>query len=342
MKSSSVLFALTTLLALTGVAETNTQEPKLSTSVDAKVESIKAAYEKIKNLDTSRFRNIKMKLVEGGVNGGGGLECALRAKAIAKVLSDSVDSLQSLNQAKVNLVQLKETLKVVNYLPGFDLQVDGKKVDAINFPQLNVVILEQNADRCLQIFGDLEAGTALLAHEALGILGIDDTEYQISKNIIIELKNWKAKQNSQRRDTKTTLNAVVTAHLQRCMDLVSRGYNYECVKDEGNVSIIEIDRAGLFQFYLGEYFVLCGDPVTCLDPKEYYPKNITVEDLIALETEILRNSSVDVEKSDGIRGTTIYAYVPWYDKKPGVACQKVPDQTQAEKYSYDCHLPNNR
>jgi hypothetical protein len=123
----------------------------------------------------------------GGMDSGGGNACLLEIKALQDDVLKATDQLVSLQQAGVDKKEFKKTLTDAHFDIGKNLTKDGAPVDALNFPALSLIRLDE--DRCGEALKTLTSGMALLTHETLGLMKVNDAapDFKISKNVLNEL-----------------------------------------------------------------------------------------------------------------------------------------------------------
>jgi len=121
--------------------------------------------------------------VTGGVVGNGGDEYALQFIAVAR---DVVGYLSIVNPSGIKLPDLIEAIDSTKVESTNDqLNLQGVPKDAMNYPAEKRIIF--NRKRWDSI-SNKNQKSALVLHEYLGILGVDDTGYKLSKIMLTSLE----------------------------------------------------------------------------------------------------------------------------------------------------------
>lgn len=127
--------------------------------------------------------------VFGPGSGGGGNICGL---AIQRVTADLLRYFQEVPAGKAPSYReaLYEGISQVKFLAGSDLMLRGQSVNAINYSEQKIIVLDQVACDLLQK-GDKQ-GKMFLLHEYLGLANVEDENYQISTNLVEDLVRIRA------------------------------------------------------------------------------------------------------------------------------------------------------
>ncbi|MGZ3768508.1 MAG: hypothetical protein ACXVCP_07540 [Bdellovibrio sp.] len=120
----------------------------------------------------------------GPGSGGGGNACAMGIVKLTKQILQ-----QNFNQTLLQRDQeqaLKAAMQTAIFVQGENLHpVRGEKKNAINFPDLQLVVVDNKA--CEVIVDGGAPGFSLLVHEYMGLANIDDRDYNASWSFIEKL-----------------------------------------------------------------------------------------------------------------------------------------------------------
>ncbi|WP_413287637.1 hypothetical protein [Bdellovibrio sp. HCB337] len=143
------------------------------------------------DLNNLQENSIKVEKREGPSSGGGGNTCALMLKQNAIELLARIkdyplfqkDSVAAILESKIKAAKFQagENLYIEGrdiYFKGRTIHIDAKKVEAINYPDKNTIVIEQSFCDNVSTLSIASLGTTL--HEYLGLALLDDTKYQIS------------------------------------------------------------------------------------------------------------------------------------------------------------------
>lgn len=136
-------------------------------------------------LEPKRAPDIKFEKREGPGSGGGGNSCALMIKENTRDLLKKLSEYAPLRSEEVYFKKLLSSIRQAKFLLGENLYIEGKKVQAINYPDLNTIVVEPSF--CEQMETISLKSMGILLHEYLGLARIDDTEFQISGDLIQKL-----------------------------------------------------------------------------------------------------------------------------------------------------------
>lgn len=141
----------------------------------------------------------------GSAPGGGGM-CVLRLRSLREALVDISESIKTLKVADVDTREFVHTLKTAQFDTGEKLvttkyKPEGTSVDFLNYPDKGLIVADKNT--CQSSLKDPRAALTILVHEVLGLMQIEDSENQISKNVLIELNRSSVENNG--RDVFTEL-----------------------------------------------------------------------------------------------------------------------------------------
>lgn len=125
--------------------------------------------------------DIKSEIRQGPGSGGGGNSCALMLKQNTVEILSKIKLYPLFQQDGVGEI-LEQTIKSAQFYIGKDLYINGKKVEAINYPVDKAIYVEQAF--CDKISVLSAASIGLTLHEYLGLAGFDDTQYQISGDFV--------------------------------------------------------------------------------------------------------------------------------------------------------------
>lgn len=123
------------------------------------------------------------KEVMGPRTGGGGNSCSLAIVQNVTRLTGMLSSIKGELLAEDDVDRLRDIIKKAKFYVADRLVLNGQVKDAINYPREGVVVLSKN-------FCDTEMiepsgrSMSLLLHEFLGLAGIDDRQYQISRHFL--------------------------------------------------------------------------------------------------------------------------------------------------------------
>lgn len=127
---------------------------------------------------------------EGAGSSGGGSQCLLKLHAIRDVLIKASPQIKSFQSANITSADFSSKLSRTNFDIGKNLMLEGKVVDAINYPDNLAPTIVVDQDRCDSLLANLDDGMSFLTHEIMGLMGKETREdYSISKNVLNELKN---------------------------------------------------------------------------------------------------------------------------------------------------------
>lgn len=118
----------------------------------------------------------------GGMDSSGGDGFALEFVQIAHELLTQLSSDTTSSSQKVNLEQLSKAIETTR-VESVDenLILDGVLKDAINSPSQKLITINRKSWEAMQ---NPRSKVALVLHEYLGIMGTDDTKYQLSSIIL--------------------------------------------------------------------------------------------------------------------------------------------------------------
>ena len=120
----------------------------------------------------------------GGVgHGGGGDAIALEFVSYGKLLADSLVRIESLREAVPEVEQAKfaEAVASTRVYSRDQLNLNGMEVDAINYPDSRLILLNRSRWSAYGSYAPKQV--ALVFHEYLGILRLDDSNYRISTRL---------------------------------------------------------------------------------------------------------------------------------------------------------------
>lgn len=115
---------------------------------------------------------------QGGVISGGGDSFS------AEFVKIGYDLFQMLENSPIEEISNDKFLEAVQNTKvnsAYTVTLNGEEVDAINTPSLNHILI--NRRRWIDTATDYKKRLVLVAHEYLGILGVDDSNYQVSHKI---------------------------------------------------------------------------------------------------------------------------------------------------------------
>lgn len=135
----------------------------------------------LKNL---KVESIKSEIRMGPGSGGGGSSCALMLRQHSVEILEQIKYYQPFQQDGIAEV-LAKNIQATQFYMGTDLHINGKKVEAINYPVKKIIVVEQAF--CDRLTTVTPASLGLLLHEFLGESGYDDTEFQISSDFVTSL-----------------------------------------------------------------------------------------------------------------------------------------------------------
>ena len=138
------------------------------------------------NLQTIDFHRIKLEKPMGPGSGGGGNMCSMYIVANTQALLTQLRQGQVFQDDRIR-IHLESTIRQVSFYTKSNLELNGFKVDAINYPYEKVILIDPLF--CDKISEVSLSAMGLLLHEYLRIAQIDDSEYQISSHFIQDLKN---------------------------------------------------------------------------------------------------------------------------------------------------------
>lgn len=126
---------------------------------------------------SNKTKSIQAETRQGPGSGGGGNTCALMLKQNAIEL---IERIQAYPPFQTNGVAdlLIANIKAAQFLPGDNLQIAGKDVEALNYPTKKIIVIEQGF--CDKVITFSTASLGITLHEYLGLAGFADEEYQIS------------------------------------------------------------------------------------------------------------------------------------------------------------------
>jgi len=145
------------------------------------------------DLSSGLSPKLKTEIRQGPGSGGGGNSCALMIKENTRMLIDKLSIYSPLQEEKSSLVQLLRNIKSAKFVLGSDLMVDGKKVEAINYPEAKTIVIEQSF--CDQMNSISLRSMGILLHEYLGLTLIDDTGFEVSGDLILKLNASTPREN---------------------------------------------------------------------------------------------------------------------------------------------------
>lgn len=133
------------------------------------------------DLTKTKVESIQAEIRQGPGSGGGGSSCALMLRQHTLEILEQIKYYRPFQQDDVGTM-LEANIKVAKFYMGTDLHIDGKKVEAINYPLQKVIEIEQSF--CDKLTTVTPASVGLLMHEYLGLSRFDDTTFQISGDFI--------------------------------------------------------------------------------------------------------------------------------------------------------------
>ncbi len=101
--------------------------------------------------------------------------------------NEVLNRLQEIPMEGVDTVAYSTALKGTKVVSYETLELDGRPVDAINYPKANPPLIELSKKGWEAFGNDLFAKKKLVLHEYLGIMGLNDANYQISQTLDIAL-----------------------------------------------------------------------------------------------------------------------------------------------------------
>jgi hypothetical protein len=142
-------------------------------------------------IDLSKFKfdktgldNIESEIRQGPSSGGGGNSCALMLKKNTTEILEMIQYYPPFQRDSVGEVLVKK-IKEAQFHMGENLHIHGKKVEAINYPIKNKIVIEQSF--CDMITNVTPASIGITLHEYLGLAGFDDSNYHVSDNFVSTL-----------------------------------------------------------------------------------------------------------------------------------------------------------
>ena len=168
----AILSLMGLAFSLSAVAQVNSSQPKQVTAKAPALNSVQA----------SKARALKVKNLQrtqGGVNGGGGDHLGQEFTAIGYSLIRTLDDTKS--PIKVDLQELETAVRSVEVeFIDEELKLNGALKDAINYPGKLKIVVNENAWDVMSP----NAKQALVLHEYLGIIGIEDATYALSYKML--------------------------------------------------------------------------------------------------------------------------------------------------------------
>ncbi len=127
----------------------------------------------------------------GPGSGGGGDTYAIEFKRVAEKILETFSKDPSLSSIfpQVDLPTFREKLLSLKIETKDRLLLNGEEMDAINYPDRNLLLLSRN--RWVRISQTPGHQASLAFHELLGLMGIDDTMYKVSAKFAA----WQAEHN---------------------------------------------------------------------------------------------------------------------------------------------------
>ncbi len=139
-------------------------------------------FDKLKSATVEKYNLDK---VHGPGSGGGGNICAASLLSATQFIISNINEISFQNEVQKNGFLNK--MKSAKFLAGSNLEVRGQQVNAINYPSLDIIVIDSIV--CASLVEENVTGYRLLLHEYLGIAGIDDTQHQISNPFSEKMKS---------------------------------------------------------------------------------------------------------------------------------------------------------
>ena len=118
---------------------------------------------------------------QGPGSGGGGNSCALMLKQNAIELIERVKAYPPFQKDGIADLLLAN-IPAAQFIPGENLEIAGKDVEAINYPTKKIIQIEHGFCDKISTFSIDSLGIAL--HEYLGLAGLDDDGYSVSSPFV--------------------------------------------------------------------------------------------------------------------------------------------------------------
>jgi ankyrin repeat protein len=134
------------------------------------------------------------------------------------------------------------------------INLDGIEVDAINYPGKNPPLILVNRNRWFQYTSQFHRKRILVLHEYLSILGIPDTRYEISAELLSRLELSEATlRGGKQAELATMIQRCDKAAAER---LVAEGVNFRIRFDGGDTALHLAASSGCLP--LVDYFLRLG------------------------------------------------------------------------------------
>lgn len=182
---SILSFSLMTSFALPSMAqpgvhlshfETEAKVEKLPLEVKHLPLILDAANLNIQKFRDARIENLDLKKLYGPGSSGGGNLCAYNITTATDFILRNIKQIPFENHKQEQ--DFVRKISSVLFMSGENLKVREQSVNARNYPEYGVIVLDGKA--CDSLSDETIVGNLLLLHEYLGIAGIDDTTYQVS------------------------------------------------------------------------------------------------------------------------------------------------------------------
>ena len=146
---------------------------------------------------------IKNETRQGPGSGGGGNTCALMLKQNAIALIEKIKTYPPFQKDGIADL-LIANISAAQFYPGDNLQIDGKDVEAINYPTKKIIEVEQGFCDKVSTFSAASFGITL--HEYLGLAGLADENYQVSGPFVDNLYTLAIENTAEAKYTDPLLN----------------------------------------------------------------------------------------------------------------------------------------
>jgi hypothetical protein len=142
---------------------------------------------------SNKTNGIKSETRQGPGSGGGGNTCALMLKQNAIELIEIIGTYPPFQTDGIGEIIIAN-IKAAQFIPGENLQIDGKDVEAVNYPTKKIIEVEQTFCDKVSTFSTDSLGITL--HEYLGLAGLADEEYQVSGPFISAIYTAQREENN--------------------------------------------------------------------------------------------------------------------------------------------------
>ncbi|HVK62424.1 MAG TPA: hypothetical protein VM432_12780 [Bdellovibrionales bacterium] len=156
---------------------------------------------------------------------------------------DLVDRIRDVGETRVRfgaLLNAIATTEVHSVDDALSLE-NGLVVDALNFPKRKLILVNRARWQSLDSSSQLVARLVLVLHEYLGIMGIPDRQYRVSRTIVqaMDLSNYKATWSGIHNPTH-----FASLRFQGKKTRYSSNLEFDPVKSEELSSAVVIDKDG--------------------------------------------------------------------------------------------------